>query len=218
MAIPVPNWDEAPAFGRRETLVAALRRLWELHPGPVTIVETGTLRNASDSGRSGDGWSTVAWGWYSRETGGRAWTVDVSRENLAVCRTVTAPYAEHLEYVEGDSVVFLRAWPGEERGPIHLLYLDSLDYLPHQREASEAHHRSEAEASLPHLAERCLVLLDDTGESGDGFSGKGAQVVPFLLDRGFCLEWSTRGQVLLSQDPARGSPALEPGAREAKDG
>ncbi len=196
-----PGWEAAPPFGRRETLLAALRKLWQMHPGPVNIVESGTLRNGSESGRTGDGWSTVAWGWYSHETGGKAWTVDVSRENLAVCREVTAPYSGHLEYVEGDSVAFLREWARQERGPIHLLYLDSLDYLPHQQETSEAHHRSEAQAALPHLAESCLVLLDDTNREGEGvsFSGKGAQAVPFLVGSGFRVEWSTGGQVLLSR-------------------
>src|SRR5690242_3337215 len=58
------NWDEAPEFGRRETLLRTLRYLHRLRRGPVTIVETGTLRNDTASGREGDGWSTVAWGWY----------------------------------------------------------------------------------------------------------------------------------------------------------
>src|SRR6266852_4177820 len=114
------NWEEAPEFGRRETLLRALRHLYQLYPRHACIVETGTLRN--DAAREGDGWSTVAWGWYCAQTGGKAVTVDINPDALAVCRRLTAPYAAALEYVEGDSVAFLRQWSEEQRGAIHLLY------------------------------------------------------------------------------------------------
>jgi hypothetical protein len=201
-----PQLFEEPPFGRRETLTRALCELHRLQREPVTIVETGTLRNDSESGMRGDGWSTMAWGWYCREVGGRVYTVDVKQENLAVCRRVTERYADVIEYVESDSVAFLRQWDVETRGPIHLLYLDSLDYLDHQREQSEEHHRAEAEAALPSLADPCLVLIDDTSPAGDPdergvppLTGKGARAVPFLLERGFRLEWCIEHQVLLSR-------------------
>src|SRR5205823_1369291 len=167
--------EEAPPFGRRETILRAFVRLRGLHPGPATIVETGTLRNDSPSGLSGDGWSTMAWGWYCRRYGGRVYTVDVNAENLAVCRRVTERYAELIEYVESDSVEFLRRWDRDERGPIHFLYLDSLDYI--DRAASEEHHLREAEAALPSLATPALVLIDDTHPAAGGggaLTGKGA--------------------------------------------
>jgi methyltransferase family protein len=188
--------EDAPPFGRHATITRALFQLRGLQPGPATIVETGTLRNDTPSGLSGDGWSTMAWGWYCRRYGGKVTTVDVSAENLAVCRRVTGRYADVIEYVEGDSVAFLRRWDRPQRGPIHLLYLDSMDYLPHQREQSEEHHRAEAEAALPALAAGCLVLIDDTSPAGEPeesgvpvLTGKGARAVPFLLERRFRLEW-----------------------------
>src|SRR5437870_3328975 len=82
----IPNWDEAPPFGRRETLLRTLRRLHELSPGPSCIVETGTLRDDTPSGRDGDGWSSVAWSWYCSQTGGKLFTVDISESNLDACR------------------------------------------------------------------------------------------------------------------------------------
>jgi hypothetical protein len=221
-----PDWEQAPEFGRREMLLLALRRLWELRRGPACIVETGTLRNDSPTGRDGDGWSTVAWGWYCACVGGRVYTVDCDAGNLEVCRRVTAPYAAAIEYVHSDSVEFLRAWseeaisasrllpfafrPSPHTGKlfafpkIDLLYLDSFDYL--DREGSEAHNLAEARAALPHLAGVCLVLIDDTHPAGEPdaqgvppFSGKGALTVPFLRERGFALEFFAGGQVLLSR-------------------
>jgi hypothetical protein len=227
-----PAWGEALEFGRRETILRALRRLWELHPGPVTIIETGTLRNDSPQGRDGDGWSTVAWGWYASQVGGKVYTVDVDAGALAVCHRVTAPYAAVIEYVLADSVAFLEAWssrvrdasrspqPGAPAAPIphsafrtlhsqvHLLYLDSMDYFAHQREESETHHLAEAEAALPSLAWPALVLLDDTGPVGEtrspeAYTGKGAHAVPYLLERGFAPEWCEQGQVLLVRGASR---------------
>jgi hypothetical protein len=201
------KWDEAPAFGRRETLLRTLRRLVEIRPGPACIVETGTLRNDGSGGCSGDGWSTVAWAWYAAQTGGKVYTVDVSADALAVCRGMTAACAGSVEYVHANSLDFFRDWAGSAGGKIDLIYLDSLDYV--DREASEAHHLAEATAALPLLAATCLVLFDDTSPAGepaiDGastFSGKGARAVPFLQERGFRVEWAEGGQVLLS----RGTP------------
>jgi hypothetical protein len=198
-----PDWNDVPDFGRRHTLLRALRRLHTLRPGPVCIVETGTLRDASAGGRVGDGWSTVAWRWYCSQVGGRVYTVDLDAGNLDVCRQVTSPYAPFIEYVHSDSLDFLRGWVAQQRGEIHLLYHDSLDYLDH--ELSEDHHRAEAEAALPVLATPGLALFDDTSarENGSGsqsFSGKGARAVPFLLQHGFDLEWAEGGQVLLARD------------------
>lgn len=196
-----PQWDEAPEFGRRTTILRTLRRLWELHPGPAQIVETGTLRNDSPSGMGGDGWSTVAWAWYASRTGGRLWTVDCDAGNLEVSRRVTAPYAAHVEYVHADSVAFLSAWPAGQ--PLHLLYLDSCDYFDHAE--SETHNLREAQAALPHLGDPALVLIDDMhpagGDPGEPlrFSGKGASTVPFLCTEGFQLAWAAEGQVLLER-------------------
>ncbi len=250
LGLAEPDWMEAPESGRRATLVAALRRLWEVHPGPARIVETGTLRDEAPRARESDGWSTLAFGWYAARTGGRLTTIDVSEAAMETCRRVTAEYAPAIDYVVGDSVALLDAHSAEgkrqkEKGkdgsdglspPVRqskpenrksktdFLYLDSLDY--EDREASEAQHQAEAEAALPALAERCLVLIDDTSfhhgdtESRSGereWEGKGARAVPFLLERGFKVEWARGGQVLLSRGvPLPGlAPVPEPPYRRA---
>jgi hypothetical protein len=174
-------------------------------------VETGTSRDDRPRARESDGWSTVAWGWYCSQTGGRAYTVDVDANALAVCRRLTAPYAAALEYVNADSVVFLRRWSEERGGKIDLLYPDSLDYF--DKPASEAHCLAEVEAALPSMADACLILIDDTQPIGppgpDGvppLTGKGTRAVPYLVAQGFRLGWFAGNQVLLS----RASPRREP--------
>lgn len=191
-----PDWSQFPAGGRQATLCRALQRLRELVPGPATIVETGTTRDASEAGRQGDGWSTLAFAWYTSETGGWFSTVDASEESIAVAAEVTDFYSDAVDYVVSDSVKFLQLC---YRKSIHFLYLDSLDYHPHQQAESEAHHLAEAEAALPALAPTCLVLIDDTTQNFFHFGGKGALAVPFLIQNGFCVEWCEGGQVLLSR-------------------
>src|SRR5438128_335113 len=95
-----PNWEQAPESGRRETLLRALRRLSEVRAGPVCIVETGTLRNETPTGCAGDGWSTITWSWYVSQVGGLVFTVDINAEALAVCRRLTAPYADRVRYIQ----------------------------------------------------------------------------------------------------------------------
>ena len=101
---PAPNWERAPQFGRRETLLRALRALNAFHPGPATIVETGTLRDDQPQACHGDGWSTVAWGWYAAQTGGRAVTVDNDPKAIAVARKHTRDYAGSIEYAAVESL------------------------------------------------------------------------------------------------------------------
>jgi hypothetical protein len=199
------NWEQAPQFGRRATVLRTLRTLDRVCPGAACIVESGTLRDASPQARNSDGWSTIAWGWYSAQTGGKLYTIDIDPRNLAVCRQMTAPYASAIEYVVADSLQFLRQWDRRQRGAIHLLYLDGPDPEAGPQGESEEHHRAAAEAALPSLAPRCLVLLDDTIPAGTlpggvaRFAGKGALAIPLLLAHGFTIEWAEARQVLLSR-------------------
>src|SRR5258708_2095776 len=196
------NWSRAPEFGRRQTLINALKRLNGIKPEGACIVETGTSRDPSS--REGDGWSTVAFGWYCFQTGGRTHTVDIAPEAIEACRGLTRNYADNIEYIRSDSLAFLRNWRNSERCAIDFLYLDSLDYVDYER--SEKHHLAEAKAALHALAPNCLVLIDDTCPTGPcdlsgapPLTGKGARAVPYLLGKGFELEWCAGNQALLSR-------------------
>jgi hypothetical protein len=157
--------DAYPASGRRQTILRTLQCLHALYPGPACIVETGTIRDDRETARDGDGWSTLAWGWYAAQTQGRAYTVDCDADALALCRHLTADYADHLEYVQADSLTFFRERvQREDHSQIHLLYLDSLDYV--DRERSEEYHLGEARIMLPVLTptacfSSAIVILSD---------------------------------------------------------
>lgn len=195
------NWDAAPPFGRKGTIQKTLQRLYEICPQHARVLETGTIR--SEGLLVGDGWSTVAWGWFCSQTDGKLWTVDINGDFMKTSRWATAPYAPWIEYVVSDSVAFIRQWNTEANGKIDLFYQDSFDY--DNPPVSEAHHLSEAQAALPYLADRCLVLFDDTDiRNGTQITGKGATAIPFYWEHGFKTEWTDGewnhgGQVLLSR-------------------
>ncbi len=65
------DWNSAPEFGRRDTLLYALRRCNQVLDKPAVIVEIGTSRDERPEACDGDGWSTRAWGWYAQQTGVR---------------------------------------------------------------------------------------------------------------------------------------------------
>ena len=199
------NWNTAPRFGRRPTILRTMERVADAVPSGPRIVETGTLRdsNACES----DGWSTIAWGWLADRLGGRLWTVDLDQGALRIARAFTREWRNAIEYVEKDSVAFLGAWDPTTKGTIDLLYLDSLDYVDESR--SEIHCMNEAEAALSRLSSTSFVLFDDVRLIGppraDGLPrirGKGALAIPWLVGQGFNLEWCFVGQALLSRGAA----------------
>src|SRR5262249_4906147 len=138
---PEPGFGAAPGFGGRGALLGAGRRPFAVPPGAVWVWGGGVPRAGRPGARRGGGGGPR--GGYAAQTGGKVYTVDCDPAGLEVCRRLTQPYAAAIEYAAADSVTFLRGWSG---GPIDLLYLDSLDYLEGQEEASEAHHLAEVEA------------------------------------------------------------------------
>jgi hypothetical protein len=166
-------WFDRAYAGRLGKRCATFRAAFAalLEPGANrTIVETGCVREKNDYSA---GYSTVVFGEFLRRSGGRLFTVDISAQNIALCRRLTRRYSKIIAYHVGDSVAFLRSWPSARPGfTIDLLYLDSFDYpLDHDvagREASQRHCLGELEAALPLLAANGLVLIDDSDLPGGG--------------------------------------------------
>src|SRR4051812_36503117 len=88
---------------RYPTMRIALNFLYQLNR-PVSIVETGTVRQVDDWGA---GYSTMIWGEFCQHYGGNCTTIDVSPDNMEVCRKVTEPYKDFLRYEVGDSLSVL---------------------------------------------------------------------------------------------------------------
>lgn len=105
---------------RYQTFKMALTLL-ENHHGR-RIVETGTIRQAEDWGA---GCSTLIFAEYCEAHDARLVTVDNSPHHMEISKKLTADYAPWIEYVEADSIEYLKTL---EPHSADLLYLDSFDY------------------------------------------------------------------------------------------
>jgi len=144
------------------------------------IVETGCLRQKDDWGA---GQSTLLFGEFCHRYGKKLYTVDNNAEHLLVAKEVTEPFKENIEYILGDSHLFLENFNKK----IDLLYLDSLDADPNnQQKTREAqlHQLVEIQLALPKLSEKAIVLLDDNNLP---FGGKTYLSKDFLKEKGFTL-------------------------------
>jgi len=160
----------------------------------VEFVEIGTSRNGDD------GSTKILSGWCDRLI-----TVDVDPLNCEFVRGFNLP---NVEVINSTGEDYLRQRIYSMR-TIDFLYLDNFDWdwhpdktpdfiLEQQRRYatlglemnnvnSQRAHLSQMILALPHMAERCLVVCDDTwfNKWWGHYSGKSGAVVPYLLDRGF---------------------------------
>ncbi len=142
-----------------------------------TLLETGTSRDG-DTNFTGDGGATIIFGQYAKETGGLLYTVDISPEAIAAAQQATQLYADHINYVVSDSLLFL----ADFNGYIDFLYLDSYDYDWENPGPSQNHHLQEIILALPHLHDNSIVMIDDCQLPG---GGKGLLVIEYLKRRGW---------------------------------
>lgn len=161
---------------RYKTMKLALE-LMNLHQ-PKVIVETGTARYGSAViGFTGDGSATLIFGKWAQRNDSVLYSVDISPEAIATSRKALGNNY-NVQLVCHDSVSFLHQF----LGIIDFLYLDSLDYDFTNPFPSQEHHLNEIIAAYPKLASNCVIMIDDCDLPG---GGKGALVVPYLLERGW---------------------------------
>lgn len=180
-----PTFIDSPWFreefgklsGRYSTQQIALNLLNQLSSNPF-ILETGTLRMENDWGA---GMSTLLFGRYVSQHGGKVTTVDISERNMEVCRKVTAAYLGHITYVVMDSLSYLSMVTEK----VDLLYLDSMD-CPIEGDASEAqeHNLKEFLIAEKLLNDRAVIMIDDVGFSN---GGKALKTHAYLVDHGYLL-------------------------------
>lgn len=121
-----PNWlyeryYYAGSNSRYWTFQMALNLLVQRVKEPK-IIETGCQRLVEDLG---GGMSTSILGEFCHRNGGHLYTVDLSKENLEVCKQATSAWGDSIEYIHSDSAAWLAK---SDVGPVDLLYLDSWDY------------------------------------------------------------------------------------------
>ncbi len=157
-------------------------------PDPGYLVEVG-----SDRGEGSTAWLYD----YAQRTGLSFLTADIDPVRVESADKLAPGSARHME---GQDLL-------RKTEPISVAYLDGFDIIPDggddagfildQRERyrvlghpfgnrfSHAAQLAEAEALEPRTTPRCAVICDDTFEGPNGWEGKGAKAVPFLLDKGF---------------------------------
>ena len=190
----VVTHSEKPVTGRNDSFTKVISILREAYDRPITIVETGCIRKPTDEGKYGDGWSTLNWDYYSKDTKSQVHVVDNNADHLAASKTIV-PESDRVKYYLNDSVEFLRSFEGK----IDFLFLDSYDYCGDEKNMRLCHYHSlnEVMVSWDKLNDQCFILFDDVFDSD--WSGKGKLSIPFLLDKGFELVYHIDNQALLKR-------------------
>lgn len=137
---------------------------------PVTIVETGCLREPGNWWD--DGQSTALFGWLASKTKGTVLSIDYAKESLDAA-VATVPNAVPVQM---DSILALRNIGDAEN--IDILYLDSMDRT--DRWDSPLHHIGELASIYSRLKSGCLIAVDDCV----GPYGKHRYVSMFFSDIG----------------------------------
>jgi SAM-dependent methyltransferase len=119
----------------------------------------------------GDGHSTYLFG----DSGHRVFSVDISPETTAIASAACADLP-NVTAVTRDGIEFLHEFPGK----IDLLFLDAWDVVAGTPYAEK--HAEAFDAARDKLADRHLVLIDDT-DIGSG--GKGRILIPRLEQIGY---------------------------------
>lgn len=183
-----------PETGRNGSFIKVIEILEQTYNQPITIVETGCIRNTTDESKFGDGWSTLNWEYYAKKTNSRVFVVDIDENHLNKSKEVVPP-SEFIEYTKDDSINYLQNFDK----PIDLLFLDSYDYCGDEENIRKCHQHSvnEIKAAWDKLKEKCFVLIDDVFNSQ--WDGKGKLSIPYLIDNGFEVVYYTDSQVLLKR-------------------
>jgi len=185
---------EKPKTGRNQSFTKVLNILNKTYSRPITIVETGCIRNTTDEARFGDGWSTLNWEYYAKQTNSKVFVVDIDENHLNKAKQIVEP-SKYITYIQDDSVSYLRDFLFK----IDVLFLDSYDYCGDAENVKKCHMHSlnEILAAWDKLNDLCFILIDDV--FNDSWDGKGKLSIPYLLDHGFVLVYQKDNQVLLKR-------------------
>ena len=162
---------------RYRTFLAAMNLLNRKF-SPI-IVETGTARygrkNCAD-----DGCSTIIFAEWLKRHQGEFYSVDIDPVCIENAREGLEELNPYVSLVCADSVSFLKGF----NKTIDFLYLDSYDFEFDNPNPSQEHHLKEIMAAYPHLADDCIVMIDDCALP---HGGKGKLAIDFLLTQGWRL-------------------------------
>jgi hypothetical protein len=176
---------------------------------PIYVLETGSMH------REDQGAITLVKGdLINNWTGGKLYTVDISKSNLEKCESLTKEFSGAIEYVHSDSVSYINKIATTQGGDFDLLYLDSYDLDLENPLPSSEHHLEELKAVYNYLKSDVIIAVDDnynpnmhidwlyiSHRSGEPISkkriqtgsegiGKAQKINPFLISNG----WKRRSE------------------------
>lgn len=155
--------EAEPQLANRAISFRKIFEYLDLFDTPVTIVETGCLRQAGNF--AGDGQSTLLFDKYVTARGDRShvYTVDLDPTAVATCRTLVS---NNVTVTCSDSVAYLNSIAQgfiDNDTQITLLYLDSYDVDWNYWFPSAAHHLKELAVAQRFINTDTLVVVDDCG-------------------------------------------------------
>jgi hypothetical protein len=155
------------------------------------LVEIGGIR--WETGKQGDGHSTIAWGEYAKEHGLKIYSVDIDLACTTVCKKLTTEYSKFISYHTESGDNFLSRFSET----IDVLYLDAIGSRVNGEGSDnyEEENLVTAKLAFTKMSAISLVLFDDIVSST--FEGKGKKAIPYFLDNGFRLLFNEERQVLL---------------------
>lgn len=183
--------------GRNNSQIFVFEELYKRFGfNPITIVETGCIRNPSEIYKKGDGWGTLSWIHWATKTNSIIYSIDINQYHLNIAKNIIG-LSPYVNYVFSDSVSYLQNFPSFMK--INLLFLDSFDYCEDEnnKRAAVEHQLKEFQACEKNLEENSIVLLDDILDVN--FSGKGALSIPYMLNKGWKIINFQDNQALLSK-------------------
>lgn len=161
--------------GRNNSFLKVISILEEEYNDPITIVETGCIRNVTEESKFGDGWSTLNWEYYCKKSNSIVYVVDINEGHLSQSKKIVPP-SEHVKYFLDDSVHYLQEFDKK----IDLLFLDAWD-VHNGSPYAEKHYEAYLIAKEK-LSDKHIISIDDTDIAN---GGKGKILIPYLLNNGY---------------------------------
>ena len=187
--------NQNPKTGRASSQSFVYKELFRRFDfNSVNIVETGCIRNPSDSC---DGWGTILWKRWADVSKSFVYSVDINSHHLSNCMNV-AKHSPRVFYIYNDSIEFLKNLPTSFS--VQLLFLDSYDYegSEENKKLSSEHQLKEIQAVEKNLQKNSLILIDDVFDI-TSFKGKGELSIPYLLNKNWRIINYADTQILLSK-------------------
>jgi FkbM family methyltransferase len=173
---------------------------------PLYVIETGTMW--VDLKDNMGAFTLIFSDLIKNWSGGKLVTIDISKEHMDNCKELTKEFSDVIEYVDSDSITYLKSLSNDEVKEIDLFYFDSFDLDLTDPEPSQQHHLNELLSVYNRVSDNVVISVDDNFlpgcwvewewydsngnimsteivETGNKIIGKGTLINEFLLEKGW---------------------------------